>query len=120
MKEQLLERTRLFAHTAVDVALSLPNTYLGNHIKGQLVRASTSVGSNYRAACLGQSKRSFVAKLSIVIEEADECIFWIQYAIDRNLLADIDSKKALKEAKELTSIFVASRKTISTQINNNK
>ncbi|MDE0536442.1 MULTISPECIES: four helix bundle protein [unclassified Tenacibaculum] len=92
MKEQLLERTRLFAHTAVDVALSLPNTYLGNHIKGQLVRASTSVGSNYRAACLGQSKRSFVAKLSIVIEEA----------------------------KELTSIFVASRKTISTQINNNK
>ncbi|MDY0779843.1 four helix bundle protein [Tenacibaculum sp. IB213877] len=118
MKEQLLHRTRIFAHKGVDVALQLPNTYLGNHIKAQLVRASTSVGSNYRAACLGQSKRAFVAKLSIVIEEVDECVFWIQYAIDRNLLLDSESKNTLKEAKELTSIFVASRKTISTQLNN--
>lgn len=118
MKEQLLQRTNSFAHKGVDVALQLPNTYLGNHIKGQLVRASTSVRCNYRAACLGQSKRAFVAKLSIVIEEVDECIFWIQYGIDRNLISGIEAENTLKEVKELTSIFVASRKTISTQLNN--
>ena len=126
MKEQLLQRTNIFSHNAVDLALELPNTYLGNHIKGQLIRCSTSVAANYRAACLAQSKKSFVAKLSIVIEEADESIFWIEFSIKRKLLlkerAKISFKERAKisflEAKELTSIFVSSRKTINTQINN--
>ena len=118
MKNQLIIRTNKFSHSGTDVALTLPNTYLGNHIKGQLIRASTSVGCNYRAACLGQSKKAFVAKLSIVIEEADECIFWVKYAIDRGLLFGNLTEKVLKEARELTSIFVASRKTIYNQLNN--
>jgi len=118
MKEQLLQRTNIFSHNAVDLALELPNTYLGNHIKGQLIRCSTSVAANYRAACLAQSKKSFVAKLSIVIEEADESIFWIEFSIKRKLLLKERAKISFLEAKELTSIFVSSRKTINTQINN--
>lgn len=68
-------RTKIFAHRCVKLALSLPNTYLGNHIKGQLIRASTSVAANYRATCLAQTKASFISKISIVIEEADESNF---------------------------------------------
>ena len=49
MKEQLLKRTKEFAHACVKVAVTLPNNYLGNHIKGQLIRCSTSVAANYRA-----------------------------------------------------------------------
>ncbi|WKD86282.1 hypothetical protein KCTC32516_01649 [Polaribacter huanghezhanensis] len=119
MKEQLLLRTKTFAHNTVDLALELPNTYLGNHIKGQLIRCSTSVAANYRAACLGQSKKAFVAKLSIVIEEADESIFWIEFLVKRQFLTKERANISLSEAKELTSIFVASRKTIYNQINNN-
>lgn len=76
MERNLKVRTNEFAHKCVKVSLSLPNSTLGNHIRQQLIRCSTSVASNYRAANLGQTKRSFIAKISIVIEEADECIFW--------------------------------------------
>jgi four helix bundle protein len=69
------------------------------------------VASNYRAACIAQSKASFVSKLSIVIEEADESYFWLEFIIDENLLKNILVEPLLLEAKELTAIFVASRKT---------
>jgi len=75
MERNLKLRTNKFAHGCVNVALSLPQTFLGNHIRNQLVRCSTSVAANYRATLLGQTKRSFIAKLNIVIEEADESIF---------------------------------------------
>ncbi len=85
--DQLKARTKKFAHDCVKLALMLPNTYLGNHIKGQLIRCSTSVAANYRAACLGHSKAAFASKLSIVIEEADEAEFWLEFIVDEKLLA---------------------------------
>ena len=91
--------------------MALPNTPLGNHIRGQLIRCSTSVASNYRAACIAQSKASFVSKLSIVIEEADESYFWLEFVVDENLLKDQLVKPLLEEADELTAIFITSRKT---------
>jgi len=109
--QELLDRTKHFAHRCVKLALSLPKTKLGNHIAGQLIRCSTSVASNYRASCLAQSKASFVAKLSIVIEEADESAFWLEFIIDENLLKKQRIEPLLQEAKELTAIFMASRKT---------
>ncbi|MBI6119920.1 hypothetical protein I6U50_07785 [Salegentibacter sp. F60176] len=49
-----------------------------------------------------------MSKLGIVIEEADKCIFWIEFAKDEDLLNEKDSKELIFEAKELTSIFIAS------------
>jgi len=63
------KRTKEFAHRCVKLAMHLGDTYLANHIRGQLIRCSTSVASNYRAAYIAQSKASFVSKLSIVLEE---------------------------------------------------
>ena len=91
--------------------MALPNTQLGNHLRGQLIRCSTSVASNYRAACIAQSKASFISKLSIVIEEADESYFWLEFIIDENLIKSNLVEPLLKEADELTAIFIASRKT---------
>lgn len=71
-EEEFKKRTKDFAHRCVKLALSLPNSTLGSHLQRQLISASNSVAANYRAACLGQSRASFIAKLSIVIEEADE------------------------------------------------
>jgi four helix bundle protein len=109
--EELKRRTKEFAHRCVKLAMALPNTQLGNHLRGQLIRCSTSVASNYRAACIAQSKASFISKLSIVIEEADESYFWMEFIIDENLIESNLVEPLLKEADELTAIFIASRKT---------
>lgn len=50
------------------------------HVAQQLFRAATSVAANYRSACLGRSRQEFVAKLGVVREEADEVLFWLEFA----------------------------------------
>ena len=109
--EELRERTKRFAHRCVKLALALPNTPLGNHVRGQLIRCGTSVASNYRAACLAQSKAHFVSKISIVAEEADESAFWLEFIIEERLLDEPRVTPLLNEANELTAIFVSGRKT---------
>ena len=113
MKEALKKRTKLFAHNCVKLTKLLPNQYLANHIKGQLIRCSTSVAANYRATCIAQSKASFVAKISIVTEEVDESKFWLEFVLDENLIQKDKIDFLLKESSELTAIFMASRKTAS-------
>ena len=109
--EDLKDRTKVFAHHCVEIANSLPNTTLGAHIKGQLIRCTTSVAANYRAAGIAQSKDSFIAKLSIVMEETDEAHFWMEFGVDENLLKKAQVEPLLQEAIELTAIFASSRKT---------
>ena len=111
MKEELIKRTKKFAHDCVKLSLELPNNYLGNHIKGQLIRCSTSVAANYRATCLAQTKRAFVSKISIVVEEVDESAFWLEFIVDEKLLDKLKVQNLYSEASELTSIFIQSRKT---------
>ncbi|EMI17600.1 hypothetical protein RMSM_05478 [Rhodopirellula maiorica SM1] len=70
---ELKKRTKLFALRVMKLVGALPENAVGRPIGNQLIRSATSVGANYRAACRGRSKAEFVSKLSIVIEEADEC-----------------------------------------------
>ena len=111
-RKELEQRTKKFAHDCVKAAMLLPDTTLGRHIRGQLIRCSTSVPANYRAANLAQSKAAFAAKLSIVIEEADESSFWLEFATEENLLSTGTTNPLIKEAYELCSIFISSRKSI--------
>ena len=111
VERDLKKRTKEFAHRCVKLSLALPQTSLGKHIKRQLIKCSTSVASNYRAACIAQSKADFVSKLSIVIEEADESCFWLQFMVDERLLGEDLVAPLLDEGKQLTAIFIASRKT---------
>jgi len=111
-REELKKRTKDFAHRCVKLALALPQSPLGDHIRRQLIKCSTSVAANYRAACIAQSKASFVSKLSIVIEEVDESCFWLEFIIDEKLLNEKQVAPLLNEGEELTSIFISSRKTM--------
>ena len=115
-REELTKRTKEFAHRCIKLALALPETALGKHLRGQVIRCSTSVAANYRATCLAQSKPSFTAKLSVVLEEADETAFWLEFIIDEKLLKKNLVEPLLREAEELTAIFASSRKTASTKI----
>jgi four helix bundle protein len=111
-REELKKRLNDFAHRCVKLALALPDTVIGRHIKGQLIRCSTSASANYRAACIAQSRPSFVAKMSIVVEELDESAYWLEFVIDEKLLSAKRVTPLLSEATELTKIFVSARKTI--------
>jgi four helix bundle protein len=109
--DDLKDRIKDFAHRCVKLALALPNTALGNHIRGQLIRCSTSAAANYRAVCIAQSKPAFVSKLGITIEETDESCFWMEFIIHEKLLQEKKVLPLLQEGRELTSILVSSRKT---------
>ncbi|MBI3584619.1 MAG: four helix bundle protein [Nitrospinae bacterium] len=109
--KELKQRTKDFVHKCVKLTFELPKTNLGRHIASQLIRCSTSVAENYRAVCLAQSKDSFIAKVSIVLEEIDESAFWLEFIIDENMPKKEMISPLLDEANELTSIFYASRKT---------
>ncbi|MBC8374524.1 MAG: four helix bundle protein [FCB group bacterium] len=105
-------RTRQFALDCISLVADLPKSKTGQVIGHQLLRSLTSVGANYRAASLAQSKPAFRAKLSIVLEEADECAYWLDLIIAASLL---DRDKVIDiylEAQELTKIFAAARKKI--------
>ncbi len=111
-REELKKRLNNFAHRCVKLALALPETAICRHIRGQLIKCSTSASANYRAACIAQSRASFVAKMSIVIEELDESAYWLEFIIDEKLLVAKRILPLLNEANELTKIFVSARKTI--------
>ena len=110
-ENDLKKRTKDFAHRCVKLSLALPKTDLGNHIRKQLIKCSTSIAANYRATCVAQSRADFVSKLSIVIEEADESCFWMEFIAEEKLLSERQIIGLLEEGKELTAIFVTSRKT---------
>jgi len=109
--EELKKRTKDFAHRCVKLAISLPRTTLGRHLESQLIRCSTSVASNYRASIHAQSKAAFIAKISIVIEESDESEFWLEFIIDEKLMKKEKVLPLFKEAHELSSIFITTRRT---------
>lgn len=88
-----------------------PRTKTADVIGKQLIRSATSVGANYRAVCRARSKADFIAKMGIVIEEADESLYWIELAEEAGLVT-LDITASLKqESHELVAIFVASCKT---------
>ena len=103
--DELRERTKQFALSIIKVVEALPNTVTGRAISNQLVRCGTSLGANYRAACRGRSKAEFNSKLHIVLEEADESVFWLEIIKEKNLLSDDKITSLLNQAEELTKIF---------------
>jgi len=107
--EVLKKRTKSFAINVIGFTKSLENIVF---IK-QMIRSSTSVAANYRASCRARSEAEFYSKLSIVLEEADETLFWLEMIEECN----IKSKELITplqiEAEELMKIFAKSRKTLS-------
>ena len=112
-KEELKSRTKKFAIRIFKFISTLDNDKQAQVISNQLLRASSSVAANYRAVCRGKSSADFLNKLKIVDEEADECLFWLEFLHDIELKCDKTELKALTmEANELVSIFSAAIRTI--------
>jgi four helix bundle protein len=110
-REELKNRTKEFALRIIKLVNALPNSPVGKVIGNQLLRAGTSVGANYRAACRAKSKSDFIYKIYIVEEEADESAFWLELIVESGLMPKSKIESLLKEANELTAIFVSTNKT---------
>jgi len=95
---------------------ALPRNTTGQIIGRQLLRSATSVGANYRAACRAQSRAEFAAKLSIVVEEADESLYWLELLEESSLIKPERLTELLKEVNELLAISVSARKTAKQRI----
>ena len=107
-QEQMKVRTKDFSKKVICLCRQLPATREGQLVGGQFFRSGTSVGANYRAACRARSKADFISKLSIVLEETDESLYWMEI-LDENRIANSKLLTDLiKEAKELIAIFVSS------------
>jgi four helix bundle protein len=109
---ELENRTADFALRIVKLCRSLPRNSEAQVIAKQLLRAGTSVGANYRATQRSRSKAEFISKLSVVLEEADEVLFWLELLMRAEILSAARLVPLMKEAEELISIFVASQKTV--------
>jgi four helix bundle protein len=112
-KTELKQRTKKFAVDTILFVQDLPKSKTNDVISYQLLKSSTSVGANYRSACRARSTAEFISKLNIVIEEADESMYWFEIIEEVSKSIDNVSLKRLhKESDELTAIFTASSKTI--------
>ena len=109
--EQLRTRMTTFAIGTVNFCKPLwlrPET---RYLADQLCRASTSVASNYRIACRARSKREFISKLGIALEEADESVGWFEVIEGAGFAEGSAVKPLAQEARELVAILAASRIT---------
>ncbi|MCX6145528.1 MAG: four helix bundle protein [Ignavibacteriales bacterium] len=109
--EALRDRSKQFAVSVVKFFRLLPRTEEGRVIGKQLLRSATSVAANYRAAGRSRSRAEFISKISTVVEEADETVFWIEMLIDAEIVRKKEIETLLVEANELLAIFAASQRT---------
>ena len=110
-QEQLRDRTKTFAVRVVRLYRSLPYGADAQVLGKQLLRCGTAVAANYRAACRSRSRAEWLAKIGVVVEEADESLFWLEMLSDCEIVRIEKLKALLAEAHELSAIFTASRAT---------
>src|SRR5260370_1452627 len=107
--EELKNRSKQFAIRIVKLFRSLPRTEEARIIGKQMLRSGTSVAANYRAVCRARSKPEFIAKIGVVVEEADETVLWLELLVDTDIVRESRMTNLLSEANELLAIFAASQ-----------
>jgi four helix bundle protein len=113
---ELKNRTKQFALRTLKLVTAMPNTIAGRAIANQIVRSGTSVAANYRASCRARSRTEFVAKIGVVLEEADETLLWLELIHEAKLLPSKRIAPLLLEANELVAIMVTSRKSAASNL----
>jgi four helix bundle protein len=113
--ERLKKRTKEFSVRVFKLCRALPKNREADVIARQILRSASSVAANHRSLCRSRSRADFIAKLGIVIEEADETLFWLEYLVDCEVMPAEKLSQLMQEANELTAIFVSARETSRTR-----
>jgi four helix bundle protein len=109
--EDLRRRTRQFGLRVIEVVESLPRGRVADVLGGQLLRAGTAVGANYRAACRAKSPADFISKMGTVEEELDESVHWLEVVVESRMLRADGVQELMRECDELLAITVSSINT---------
>ena len=107
---QLRERTLTMAVNVYHLLQLKKSIFLNRSIIQQLIRSSSSVAANCRAAFRARSDAEFYSKICIVVEESDETQFWFEYLIRISILTDSETKKIREEVDQLVKIFTSIKK----------
>lgn len=116
----LRERTIDFAVDVFKFCRTLRRTDEARDIVSQLRRSASSVAANTRALRRSQSDKVFVSKAGVIIEEADESGFWLEFMVRIEVVSPTNIKGLLTEANELVAIFTSSRKTVRARLDREK
>lgn len=109
--DELRKRTKQFAIRIVKLFRALPRSREASVLGAQVLRSGTSVAANYRAVCRARSKAEFISKIGVVVEEADETVFWLELLVETGIVKAARMESLLGEANELLAIFAASQRT---------
>jgi four helix bundle protein len=108
---ELQDRTKKFALRIISAFSRLPKLEEARVLGRQFLRSGTSVAANYRAACRARSAADFISKISIVVEEADETLLWLELLVEGKLVRAEKLEPLIAECEELLKIFSASLAT---------
>jgi four helix bundle protein len=109
--DELKARSKQFAIRVVRMYQTLSKSRDAQILGAQVLRSGTSVAANYRAVCRARSRAEFIAKLGVVVEEADETVFWLELLVETGIVRREKMDGLLAEANELLAIFAASQRT---------
>jgi len=110
-RKTLQARTKQFHIDVIRLCGDLPRNAAGFETAKQVIRSAGSVGANYRATVRAKSRADFIYKIEVVLEEADESMYWLEVIRDAGLKSGLEIDRLIKEANELTAIFAATDKT---------
>ena len=106
------QRTKRLGIAVIGLTDKLPRTIAAEVLAKQIIRSSTSVDANYRAACRAKSTPDMINKLKIVEEEADETAYWLEVFTESKILNHTQVDALAKETDEILAMTVASLKTL--------
>lgn len=118
--KDLKNRTKGFTIRILNFAENLEYSVVKKIIVNQIAKSGSSVGANYRSACRGRSDAEFLSKMNIVLEEADETLFWLEVIEEMNWKNNEELLTLKQEANELTAIFVTIIKNTKSRVYSNK
>jgi four helix bundle protein len=105
-------RTKKLAVAIIKQVEKLPRSLAADVIGKQVIRSSTSIGANYRAACRAKSTPDMINKMKIVEEESDETQYWLELLVEAGLAPKDQIASLYKETDEILAMTVASIKTL--------
>ena len=112
---ELRDRTKQFALRVIRLYAALPKTTEAQVVGKQLLRSGTSVAANYREASRARSDSELISKLSIVEQELDESLLWMELVVESGIIAETRLAELKVECEELLRMTVASNKTLKTR-----
>lgn len=110
--ELFRNRTKELALSVIKITSGMEYSEALGVIRKQLLRSATSVAANFRAVCRARSKKEVFAKLCIVVEEADETLFWMELLIEGEFILEKEMKEIYQEALEILKVMSAYKKKI--------